>query len=203
MFWASLLVTSVVVAGTISSAWAGGAKAPTLADLLIDASGGAELDDNAHDYDIIVQTVIALESLGGDTDLGGATLLDVLSDPTAAVTAFVPRDSAFRRLARDLGWDGSGGDGGALTTITNTFPLETIRNVVKYHVVPGRLGVFKVLRTSTFDTVLPGTSFTRIGLRLKDNDPDLRDPFLTLPLGLRGGRSIAHTITRVLIPVNL
>ncbi|MFN2428240.1 MAG: fasciclin domain-containing protein, partial [Candidatus Binatia bacterium] len=73
----------------------------------------------------------------------------------------------------------------------------------KYHVVPGRYSVLKVLRTRIFDTALPGTSFTRVGFTLKDNEPDLRDPQLTLPLELRAGQGIAHTITRVLIPVDL
>jgi uncharacterized surface protein with fasciclin (FAS1) repeats len=174
-----------------------------LAELLIAASGGGELDHNAFDYDIIVNTVIALEALGGDPDLGGATLLQVLSNPDAAITVFVPRDAAFRRLARDLGWNGSGGDSGALDTIVNTFDLETIRNVVKYHVVPGRYSVLRVLRTKTFNTALPGASFTRTDLTLNDNEPDLQDPKLTLPLELRAGKGIAHTITRVLIPVDL
>lgn len=199
---ATALGSSAMVALDARPASAGDAPG-TLAELLIAASGGGDLDDNALDYDIIVQTVIALEGLGGDPDLGGATLLEVLSNPEAGVTVFVPRDSAFRRLARDLGWDGSGGDGGALTTIVGTFDLATIRNVVKYHVVPGRYSVLKVLRTRTFNTALPGTSFTRYGFTLQDNEPDLRDPQLTLPLELRAGQGIAHTITRVLIPVNL
>jgi len=199
---ATTLGASVLVAMDARPASATDAPG-TLAELLIAASGGAELDNNALDYDIIVQTVIALEALGGDPDLGGATLLEVLSNPEAGVTVFVPRDAAFRRLARDLGWNGSGGDGGALTTIVGAFDLATIRNVVKYHVVPDRYSVLKVLRTKTFDTALPGTSFTRVGLTLKDNEPDLRNPQLTLPLELRAGKGIAHTITRVLIPVDL
>ena len=72
-----------------------------------------------------------------------------------------------------------------------------------YHVVPGRFSVGRVLTTRRFHTALPGTSFKRRGFRLIDNEPDLRDPYLTLPLQLRGGKGIAHTITRVLIPVDL
>lgn len=203
------LAAAMVAAATLTFSVAGvatpaRAAAPAnLAELLIAASGDAEFDDNALDYDIIVQVVLALEGLGGDPDLGGATLLEVLSNPDAAVTVFVPRDAAFRRLAKDLGWDGVGGDGGAFDVIAGAFDLATIRNVVKYHVVPGRYGVLKVLATRTFQTALPGTSFTRIGLRLRDNEPDLRDGMLTLPLDLRAGRGIAHTITRVLIPVDL
>lgn len=179
------------------------AQPATLADALIAASGGGELDNSPRDYDIIIQTVIALEDLGGDPDLGGATLLDVLSDPNAQVTVFVPRDRAMRRLASDVGWDGTGGDGGALTALVGAFDLETIRNVVKYHVVGEPLTLIDVLRAKTFDTVLPGASFTRKFFILQDNDPDLRDPRLTLPLQIEAGQSIAHTINRVLIPVDL
>lgn len=195
-----LLAAAMVVAMTPSKA---AAQAATLADLLIAASGGGELDDKARDYDMILQTVIALEDLGGDPDLGGATLLDVLSDPSAQVTVFVPRDRAMRRLASDLGWDGSGGDSGALTAIIGAFDLETIRDVVKYHVVATPLTLIEVLRTKQFDTALPGASFTRGFISLRDNDPDLLNPRLALPLELEGGQSIAHTINRVLIPVDL
>lgn len=193
-------VSAAVLAGPVPAR----ADSPaSLAELLIEASGDATFDNNRFDYDIIVQTVLALEGLGGDPDLGGATLLDVLSDPEAEVTVFVPRDSAFRRLARDLGWDGNGGDAGAFAVIAGAFDLATIRNVVKYHVVPGQYGVLGVLSTRTFETALPGTSFTRVGVRLRDNEPNLRDPLLTLPLELRAGEGIAHTISRVLIPVDL
>ncbi|MFN2427239.1 MAG: fasciclin domain-containing protein [Candidatus Binatia bacterium] len=203
---AAAVVATAIGASTlvVVDARPASADAPdTLAELLIAASGGGALDNSSLDYDILLQTVIALEALGGDPDLGGATLLEVLSNPEASITVFAPRDLAFRRLARDLGWNGSGGDGGALTTIVGAFDLATIRNVVKYHVVPGRYSVLKVLRTKTFHTALPGTSFKRVGLTLKDNEPDLRDPQLTLPLELRGGKGTAHTITRVLIPVDL
>jgi len=199
---ATALGASAMVAVDATPASANGTPG-TLAELLIAASGGAELDNSGLDYDIIVQTVIALEALGGDPDLGGATLLEVLSNPEAGVTVFVPRDSAFRRLARDLGWDGLGGDGGALNTIVGAFDLATIRNVVKYHVVLGRYSVLDVFGKKTFETALPGASFKRAGINLKDNEPDLRDPKLILPLELRAGQGIAHTISRVLIPVNL
>jgi hypothetical protein len=181
-----------------------GTQADTLADLLIAASDGAELDRNPLDYDIIVQTVLALEALGGDPDLNDATLLDVLSDPDAEVTVFVPHDGAFRKLARDLGWNGRGGDAGALATITGAFDLATIRDVVKYHVIGTHLNIFDVLRQRTFDTVLPGASFRRVRLfTLQDNDPDLKNPRLRPPAQLQGGLSVAHTISRVLIPVDL
>jgi hypothetical protein len=181
-----------------------GGEADTLADLLIAASDGAELDRNPLDYDIIVQTVIALEALGGDPDLGGATLLDVLSNRDAEITVFVPHDGAFRKLARDLGWDGRGGDAGAFAVITGAFDLATIRDVVKYHVVGAHLNIFDVLRQRTFDTVLPGASFRRVRLfSLQDNEPDLKNPRLRPPVQLQRGRSVAHTISRVLIPVDL
>lgn len=181
-----------------------GIAADNLADLLISASGGGELDRNPLDYDIIVQAVIALEGLGPDPDLGGATLLEVLSDETAEVTVVLPYDGAFRKLARDLGWDGKGGDAGAFATITGAFELATIRDVVKYHVVGGHLNILEVLQQRTFDTVLPGTSFTRAKLfSLVDNEPDLKNPRLRPPAQLQAGASVAHTISRVLIPVDL
>ncbi len=202
----SKFLTMIALGATVALLSAGPQRAQAadnLADLLIEASDGAALDNNRFDYDIIVQTVLALEGLGPDPDLGGATLLDVLSNPDAKVTVFVPRDSAFWKLARALGWDGKGGDAGVLAAITATLDLNTIRNVVKYHVVPERLGFFRVLFKRNFDTALPGASFTRKRLRLRDNEPDLPDPRLTFPLQLQAGKSVAHTITRVLIPVDL
>lgn len=198
----TFVATTALVATDVRTASADDAP-ETLAELLIAASGDASLDNNPFDYDIIVQTVIALEALGGDPDLGGATLLEVLSNPEAEVTVFVPRDSAFHRLARDLGWDGKGGDAVALSTITGTFDLATIRSVVKYHVVPGRFSILKVMRTKTFETALPDATFRRAGIRLKDNDPDIKDARLTLPVELRAGAGTAHTITRVMIPLDL
>ncbi len=196
---------AMIMAAPSTNAQAQPAEPPaSLADLLIAASAGGELDRNPRDYDIILQTVIALEALGGDPDLGGATLLDVLSNPVAEVTVFVPTDGAFRKLARDLGWNGKGGDAGALTTITGAFDLATVRDVVKYHVVGEALNIFQVLRQDTFDTALPGASFSRVGkFKLADNDPDLKNPRLRSPAQLTAGESVAHTISRVLVPIDL
>ena len=80
---------------------------------------------------------------------------------------------------------------------------ETLEEVADPLVYAEALTLIEVLRPKTFDTVLPGTSLVRRFFTLHDNDPDLKNPRLSLPLQIEAGQSIAHTINRGLIPVDL
>ena len=64
----------------------------TITDLVL--KSGGDFDSNKRDYDILLNAVVT------------ADLADALADPDAELTLFAPNDTAFYRLARDLGYKG-------------------------------------------------------------------------------------------------
>jgi hypothetical protein len=129
------------------------------------------------------------------------------------VTAFIPNDWSFRRLAQDL-------TGTRFTTEKQVFNalaglgIDTIETVLLYHVVPGAtidsqaaLGADGVaLTTAQGGTVTVDVIYPKLPIvQLKDQDPDATDPFLD-PTALdinKGNRQIAHGIVLVLRPADL
>ena len=172
----------------------------TITDIV--AESGGEFDSNRRDYDILFNAVVT------------AGLADVLADPDAELTVFAPRDSAFYRLARDLGFEGRYNEAevwgflvGALKELGGGDPIPVLTDILLYHVVPGTVRPIDLILSTIFfspiETALPDASFQPFFLRLIDNDPDLRDPFVTFPLNIFASNGRIHTITRVLIPVDL
>ncbi|MBL9077162.1 MAG: fasciclin domain-containing protein [Planctomycetes bacterium] len=176
----------------------------TIADLVVAASGGAAagtFDQNGNDYDLLL------------TALNTAGLTAAVADPAADLTVFAPRDAAFVRLARDLGYQGQDEQGSwtflvqALTTLGGGDPVPVLQDVLKYHVAPARITLFGVLVRSLFGipipTLVPGATIQPAFTRLIDNEPDLGDPRVRLPLNLFATNGVVHTIDRVLLPIDL
>lgn len=117
------------------------------------------------------------------------------------------------RLARDLGYTGHDEQGSwqflvqALTTLGNGDPIPVLQDVLEYHVAPVRLTLFNiVVRTlvgQTIPTLVPGATIQPFFFVLIDNEPDLRNPRVRWPLNLSASNGVAHTIDRVLLPVDL
>lgn len=173
---------------------AGASSRPTrapLATTLVNLSGGGSFDHNPHDYDILVQAVVA------------AKLVEAVNGLKSA-TVWAPNDAAFMRTARDLGFKGSGeADAfGFIAGFLGGLPGglgANLTGVLLYHVTPQSLNVFEVLGRKTFGT-LNGETFTRNLLTLVDKNGSLPNPQLTLPLNVVASNGIIHTINRVLIP---
>ncbi|MBL8728675.1 MAG: fasciclin domain-containing protein [Planctomycetes bacterium] len=176
----------------------------TIADKVVAASGGASagtFDANGNDYDILL------------TALNTAGLTAAVADPNASLTVFAPRDAAFVRLARDLGYTGTDEQGTwnflvqTLTTLGNGDPIPVLQDILKYHVAPTRISLFQVIVKSLFgteiDTLVAGATIRPFFLVLRDNEPDLQNPRVAFPLNLSASNGIVHTIDRVLIPVDL
>jgi uncharacterized surface protein with fasciclin (FAS1) repeats len=176
----------------------------TIADIVVRASGGATagtFDRNWLDYDILLNALTT------------ANLVGAVADPNASLTVFAPSDFAFFLLARDLGYTGTSEEGtwnflvAALTQLGNGNPVPILTNVLLYHVAPGVVGPIdlfvKTLRRENIDTLLAGATIRPLFLQLIDNDPQLRNPFVTAPLNLRASNGVIHGVTRVLIPVDL
>ena len=70
-------------------------------------------------------------------DAKPASPVAVLADGSTRLTAFLPTDRAFRRLVRDL--TGTAPDTErAVFTAAATLGVDTIEQVLLYHVVPGQ-----------------------------------------------------------------
>lgn len=168
---------------------------PTIAGIV--ASSGGEFDGNHSDYDILLNAVQA------------ADLVGALNDPSAKLTVFAPNDRAFVLLAKDLGFTGKDEAGawnflvGALTQLGNGDPIPVLKNVLLYHVAPGNLGIVDVATSNKVDTLL-GSSFRVFFVVLVDEDPDFKNP-IVLPLAsnIKASNGIVHTISRVLLPINI
>ena len=169
----------------------------TIADIVI-ASGG-EFDDNHRDFDILLNAVIT------------ADLADTLASPDIDFTVFAPTDLAFVRLATDLGFTGEGEAAaweflvGALTALGDGDPIPVLTSVLLYHVAPERLTLDDLLfDTDTVDTALEGASFDINRRSLIDNDPDVKNAKLAFrKSNKRATNGIVHTVSRVLIPLDL
>lgn len=164
------------------------------------ARSGNGFDSNPFDYDLLLKAAST------------AGLVGALSDPNARLTLFAPNDGAFITLARDLGYGGYSESGawdflvGALTNLGNGDPIPVLQQVLLYHVAPVRINAIQFVilgLTNQTITTLQGGTVKPVGLRLVDNEPDLANPSLFLPLNVVTGNGTIHTISRVLIPLNL
>jgi len=92
-----------------------------------------QADKNRGQYNIIGNVVLALADSG---DLTGA---DVAALGSAEITAFLPTDVAFRRLAADLQgthwWKVE--EASVIPFLVDALGLPTIAEVVKYHIYAG------------------------------------------------------------------
>jgi uncharacterized surface protein with fasciclin (FAS1) repeats len=169
----------------------------TITDIVSSSGSPGEFDRNPFDYDILLTAVVA------------ADLAEALADPTIDVTVFAPNDLAFIRTARDLGYRGFSEEGawnflvGALTELGGDGgPIPVLTQILLYHVAPERLGPFQVIFSREITTLQGGVIRPRI-FRLRDNEPDLSDPYLFFPLDVQAENGVIHTINRVLIPIDI
>ncbi len=175
----------------------------SLAALL--AKDGAGFDRNWNDYDILDNAVTAVLTAKPTSPVA------VLADGKTALTAFLPTDRAFRKLAEDLTGKSYSGESAVFTTLAGALGVDTIETVLLYHVVPGATVTYRqALRSNgaVLKTALTGKSVKvkvvcGFFVSLRDNDPDSRNPYVVAPNLNRGNRQIGHGINRVLRPVDL
>lgn len=171
-------------------------------------SDGNRFDHHWRDYDVVTEAALAVLAAKPDSPVG------VLTQGKVRLTAFVPNDWSFRKLATDLTGKHYRTEKSVFKALVATAGVDTIEQVLLYHVVPGATIDAKTALGSdgaTLTTAQGGTFtldviYPRLPIvQLNDQDPDATDPFLD-PSALdinKGNRQIAHGILLVLRPVDL
>ncbi len=196
---------ATVLATTLPASATG--KTPKGTDSLASvlAADGSGFDRNWNDFDITDNAVSAVLAAKPDSAVA------VLADGTVPLTAFLPTDRAFRKLAKDLTGKTYKTEAKVFGALASTLGIDTIENVLLYHVVPGATVTYRQALKSNgavLNTALPGASVKVKVIwcylvSLKDNDPDASNPYVVKANLNKGNLQIAHGINRVLRPVDL
>lgn len=188
-----LLAAALALAGLAVPA---GAQRPNTLYDVVDRSGDG-FDGSLADFDVLNA---AIDAAG----LDGA-----LSDPDVKWTVFAPRDAAFLRLARNLGYTGPSDEAeaftflvGALTDLGGGDPIPVLTDVLLYHVAPWQLFSDQVLARQEIETLLGADLKVRRGNVLKDLEPDIPNARI-IAVDIKASNGVAHVIDRVLLPLDL
>lgn len=101
------------------------------------------------------------------------------------LTVFAPTDAAFRQLYKDLGVAG-----------VNEIPLDLLKNVLLYHVVPARAFSQDLRNGSSLPTLLEGKT-------LKVDLPGLminKSKLVATMLNIHATNGVIHVIDKVIVP---
>ena len=203
-----IAVTAMAAVLATTALGAPGAQAHTkngtrsLAAVLTKDTGG--FDRNGRDFDVLTAAVLAVLEAKPDSPV------KVLADGTVALTAFIPTDSAFQRLAREVTHQRrTPSEQAAFTTVAG-LGIDTVEAVLLYHVVPGATITRKAaLRSDNARLTTAAGATITVDVRrwhrvyLIDADTNDRNPRVVKFDINKGNRQIAHAIDRVLRPVDL
>ena len=198
---AMLAVTTPLAAQAQSSAPAA-KKDKSLAKVL--APYGDSWNKKWNDYNVLAHAVGAVLEAKPDSSVA------VLADGSVKLTAFVPNDRAFQRLVSDL----TGKTLKKEKKVYNaalTLGVDTIEQVLLYHVVPGKpITSKKALKAdgASLTTAQGATIKVKVtkkpAIVLKDKAPGVKNPRVVLAQVdiNKGSKQIAHGINRVLLPID-
>lgn len=160
-------------------------------------------DTDGTDYDILTAAVQAVL-----TNKPGSNVA-VLADGTVPVTAFLPNDRAFANLVTALTGSQPASEEATFNAVAG-LGLDTVEQVLLYHVVPGKAIASRAAlkaNGATLKTALPGkvikVKVTKTpSIILGDYNTALRNPRVILgQVDInKGSAQIAHGIDAVLLP---
>ncbi|MGR3637236.1 MAG: fasciclin domain-containing protein [Shimia sp.] len=137
--------------------------------------------------------------------LDAAGLVETFANP-GDFTVFAPTDEAFTILAQDtFGIDTAGmSETDIAVALVDLLGVETLTNVLFYHVQAGSSSLEDVQDSGSVDTLLEGASFGVDGDTLNDADPDVEDPeFVDGLTDIAATNGVIHVIDRVLLPIDV
>ena len=178
------LLISLVSVGAVLAVMAAPAladkKQRTIVEKVVKLSGESGLDDNAGDFDILRDAVLAVG-------------LDDKLDGTRQLTVFAPADRAFLNLT------GASTEREAFDAVA-ALGLPAVKNVLKYHVAPDRRTAAKVVAARRIPTLLKGESLTKRRGSTKLRDGTDRKVEIVAPDAARASNGVIHVIDGVLLP---
>ena len=204
---ASALVLSGLAAPAEAAAPAAKAAAGERSLAQVLAKDGQRFDRKWHDFDILEAAVGAVLAENPDS------AVKVLADGDTRLTAFLPTDRAFRKLARSLTGKRPRSERATFNALATAAGVDTIETVLLYHVVPGATITRKqALRSdgASLTTAQGGNVVVDVRGRgahrrvfLVDKDPNALNPRIVRFNINKGNKQIGHAINRVLRPVDL
>jgi uncharacterized surface protein with fasciclin (FAS1) repeats len=172
---------------------------------VLTANGGGTFDQNAKDYDIVTQAVLAVLAAKPNSKV------KVLTDGTVPLTAFIPNDQAFRLLVKDLTGIAPRSEKQIFNAVAK-LGIPTVEAVLLYHVVPGATiyssAAVKangaVLKTAQGGTLAVAV-YAGPEISLWDKDRNSRNARVILSQVdiNKYNKQVAHGIDRVLRPIDL
>jgi uncharacterized surface protein with fasciclin (FAS1) repeats len=172
--------------------------------LTADKSG---FDHNSRDFDVLTAAVLAVLKAKPSSPV------KVLTDGNTALTAFIPTDYAFEKLAQDVTHSRRlPSEKSAFTTVAG-LGIDTVEAVLLYHVIPGATidartalksnGAKLTTAAGSTITVSVKRSWCVKRITLIDADHNDRNPTVVKADINKGNKQIAHAIDRVLRPIDL
>jgi uncharacterized surface protein with fasciclin (FAS1) repeats len=198
-------LAATILVGTPAQAHAKSLGTRSLAAVLTADKSG--FDRRSGDFDILTAAVLAV------LKAKPASPVKVLTDGNTALTAFVPTDYAFEKLAQDVTHARRlPSEKSAFTTVAG-LGIGTVEAVLLYHVIPGATIDARTalksngakLKTAAGSTITVSVSRSWCGKRITliDADRNDRNPTVVKTGINSGNKQIAHAIDRVLRPVDL
>src|SRR3954451_12563537 len=168
------------------------------------AKDGSGFDNNWNDFDS------ADNAVGAVLKANPGSPVAVLADGKTALTAFLPTDRAFRRLATDLTGKHYRSESAGFTDLATKLGVETIEAVLLSHALPGATITYRQALRSN-GAVLTTASGATIRVKvlhhhritLVDADTNDKNPVVVGANINKGNLQIAHGIDRVLRPLDL
>lgn len=183
----------------------GGAQAGNQSLATVLTSDNNKFDSNKKDFDILTEAVLAVLAAKPDSTVS------VLTDGNFKLTAFAPTDQAFKNLASDLKGRKIKKEKKAFKIVAS-LGIDTVENVLLYHVVPGvKINGKTALKSNgaVLPTALGGETIKvrvkshPVRIKLSDKDRNDKNARVQVTNINKGNKQIAHAINQVLRPVDL
>ncbi|QCX26382.1 fasciclin domain-containing protein [Nocardioides jishulii] len=202
------LATAATILATVGPVGTANAAPKERSLVKVLTSDGNHFDKNRNDFDIVTEAALAVVKAKPDSPVA------LLADGSVKLTAFIPNDEAFRLLVHDLTGKRLRSEKRIFNTLVRVAGVDTVEQVLLYHVVPGaKINSKAALKSNNavLTTAQGGTVKVKVRtgkkpqIKLLDRDPNNRNPRVVLSKVdiNKGNKQIAHGIDRVLRPIDL